>query len=124
MKDEESILIIDDEEIMRNLLTDILTDAGYKVISASGGREGIKQIKGRFFDLVITDLKMPDMDGIKVLEEVKKIDPAIISIVITAYASIETAQGALRQGAFDYITKPFETEKLLFTNSRAIKSRK
>ncbi len=124
LKQETSILVIDDMDVMRNLFVDILTEAGYKVTVASTGKEGIDHAKKNIFDLIITDLKMPDIDGLQVIEAIKKNDPEVMSIIITAYASVQTAQDALRKGVFDYITKPFESKNLLFIVDRAIKSKK
>ena len=124
MKQETNILVIDDVDIIRDLLMDILTEAGYKVTVASTGKEGLDYAKKNIFDLVITDLKISDIDGLQIIETIKKNDPEIMTIIITAYASVETAQDALRKGVFDYITKPFESKKLLFIVDRAIKSKK
>lgn len=124
MKQETNILVIDDAGIMRDLLMDILTEAGYKVTVSSTGKDGLDCAKKNIFDLVITDLKISDIDGLQIIEAIKKNDPEVMTIIITAYASVETAQDALRKGVFDYITKPFESKELLFVVDRAIKARK
>ncbi len=124
MKQETNILVIDDAGVMRDLLMDILTEAGHKTTVASTGREGLDRAKKNIFDLVITDLKISDIDGLQIIEAIKKNDPEIMTIIITAYASVETAQDALRKGVFDYITKPFESKELLFIVDRAIKAKK
>ena len=124
MKQETNILVIDDVDVIRNLLMDILTDVGYKVTVASTGKEGINFAKKNTFDLVISDLKISDMDGLNVIKEIKKISPGIMTIIITAYATVETAQDALREGVFDYVTKPFDAKSLVFIVNRAIKSKK
>ena len=104
---EGNILVIDDELVMCELLRDLLKDKGYEVKYALSGEEGIKVSKENNFDLIMTDLKIPDIDGITVLQEIKKFDPDSMVIVITGYPSFETIQAALRHGAYDYVTKPF-----------------
>ena len=116
---EGNILIIDDEVVMCELLTDILQEKGYMLKHALSGGEGIKAFKEGKFDVVMCDLKMPDMDGIKVLEEIKKLDPDSTFIVMTGYPSFDTIQAALRLGGFDYITKPFDIKEVSFAISRA-----
>jgi len=118
-----NILVIDDEEIMRNLLKDLLTDLDYEVTSVETGEEGLATFKSQNYQVVITDLRMPGLDGIKVLEEVKRHDPDAVVIVITGFGALESAQNALRLGAFDYITKPFELNDIVFIVKRAIQTR-
>lgn len=118
-----SILVIDDELIMCHLLTDLLEDKDYEVNYAQTGSEGLKAAQKKSFDAVITDLKMPDMNGLKVLAELKNLDPDAMVIVITGFGTLESAQEALRLGAYDYITKPFDVEKISFIVKRAISSR-
>ena len=102
-----SILIIDDEQVMRDVLTTLLTEEGYKVFSASNGEEGVEQIKQEMVDLVVLDLMLPGQGGLATLEEILSIDPDIVVIMISAYASIENAVRATKSGAFDFVTKPF-----------------
>src|SRR5687767_448907 len=112
MRRTGSILVIDDEEIMREILEALLTREGYRVQLASSGEEGIEFAKSSPFDAVIVDVMMPGLDGIATLEELKKIDDLPV-VMITAFASVETAIAAMKAGAFDYITKPFKNDEVL-----------
>ena len=105
-----SILIIDDEQVMRDVLTTLLSEEGYKVFSAISGEEGIKQIKQKTIDLIVLDLMLPGQGGLATLEEIVSIAPDIVVIMISAYASIENAVRATKFGAFDFVTKPFNNE--------------
>jgi two-component system response regulator PilR (NtrC family) len=109
----EAILVVDDEEVMRDVLHALLTEAGYKVTLAQDGNEGRTTARRQGFDAAIVDVMLPDMGGIEVLEELKKVDPELVVLMITAYASVETALSAMKKGAFDYVTKPFKHEELL-----------
>lgn len=111
MKDY-SILIIDDEDAQRSILKGYLEKKGYKIYSASSGTEGIKTVQNNLIDIVLSDLKMPDKTGLEVLEEVKKINPEISFVILTAYGTIEDAVKAMRLGAFDYISKPVDLDEL------------
>jgi len=104
------ILVVDDDQDMREFLEILLTREGYEVASASGGKEAIGLCKKHKFDLVITDLKMPKVDGIDVLKSIKEISPETMVILITAYASGETAVAAMKEGAYDYLEKNFNVE--------------
>jgi len=115
-----NILVIDDEMVICELLDTLLKDQGFSVTTALSGEEGIKKFKEGAYDLVMTDLKLPDLDGIKVLEQVKKIDQDTVVIVMTGYPSFETVHSALRQGAFDYVPKPFTIDEISFAVKRAL----
>lgn len=117
---KNKILVIDDEQIICDLLRDVLTDQGYDVQTFLTGETGVKKFKEGGFNLVITDLKLPDMDGLKVLSEIKNFDDDCIVIVITGYPSFETVRSALRQGAYDYVPKPFDIEEICFSVKRAL----
>ncbi len=106
------ILVVDDDQGMREFLEILLTREGYKVASASGGKEAIGLCKKHKFDIAITDLKMPKIDGIGVLKTIKEISPETMVILITAYASGETAVAAMKEGAYDYLEKNFDVEDL------------
>jgi len=108
----EKILVVDDEPLIRDLLRDILKEEGYEVSIAKEGLSALKKIKKEEVDLVITDVKMPGLDGIKLLKEIKKVSPSTLVIVITAYGTIENAVEAMKEGAYDYITKPITPEQL------------
>ncbi len=109
---EYSILVIDDEETQRNVLKGYLEKKGYTIYSASSGKEGISLVHNKLVDIVISDYKMPDKTGLEVLEEVKKINPEISFVVLTAYGSVENAVKAMRLGAFDYMSKPVDLDEL------------
>ncbi len=117
-----NILIIDDDEIARDVIVSLLSKEGFSVKSARDGIEGIATLKMNNFDLVITDLKMPGADGIEVLKEAKRIDPKIAVVILTAYGTLDNALEAIRLGAFDYITKPFKLQELLFVVENAMKT--
>jgi len=111
MKDY-NILIIDDEAAQRDILTGYLKKKGYKIFSASSGKEGIEITKNNPVDIILSDFKMPDLNGIDVLERVKKINPEISFVIVTAYGTVENAVKAMRLGAFDYISKPVDLDEL------------
>ncbi len=111
------ILIIEDEAAIRRVLTKILSEENdaYEVFEAEDGLEGIEKIKNEDFDLVLCDIKMPKMDGVEVLEAVKKIKPEIPMVMISGHGDLETAVNTMRLGAFDYISKPPDLNRLLNT---------
>ena len=119
----ESILIVDDEEIIRESLSFILTKEGYRVREAANGSAALDIVKSESVDLVLTDLEMPEMKGIELLENVARFSPDTLVVIITAYGSIDTAIAALRQGAVDYILKPVEFDELLVKVRRILASR-
>jgi two-component system response regulator PilR (NtrC family) len=106
------ILVVDDEESMRRLLEIALGKEGYRLALAESGKKAIDTFDKSSYDLVISDIKMPDMSGVEVLRHIKETDPSVPVIMVTAYASAETAVEALRLGAYDYLTKPFKLEEL------------
>jgi len=106
------ILVIDDEPLMRISLTDSLKGKGYLVESASSGEQALQLLRSGQYDIVITDLRLPQYDGMAILKECKKISPDTEVILITAYATVESAVEAMKRGAYDYITKPFHLEEL------------
>ncbi|MBI5605328.1 MAG: sigma-54-dependent Fis family transcriptional regulator [Deltaproteobacteria bacterium] len=121
----EKILIVDDEMDMLELLELIITDrTDYQVVTTNSPLEVPELLKKDTFDLLITDLRMPDIDGIELIEMVKQIDDQIPFIIITAYGTIESAVEAMRKGAFDYITKPFRQEQILLTIEKVMKWRR
>ena len=105
-------LVVDDEEIVRSFLIDVLTDEGYHVAAVASGEEAIKLLTREEFDLIITDIKMPGTDGMEVLRVAKARDPNQNVIVMTGYASTETAVESMKLGAADYITKPFNLDQI------------
>jgi two-component system response regulator PilR (NtrC family) len=106
------ILVVDDERSMRELLMIVLRREGHQVLLAENGQAAVAQLEREPIDVLISDIKMPGMSGVDVLREAKRIDPDIVGIMVTAYASTETAVEALRLGAYDYLTKPFDVEEL------------
>lgn len=120
----ERILVVDDEEIIRALLEEILLDEGFEVATAGNGNEAIEMLQGDQFDLIISDVVMPGMSGIEVLQAAFRIDPEYPVIMITGYPSVETAVKLVNLGAADYITKPFNIDSLKLTISKALRSRK
>jgi DNA-binding NtrC family response regulator len=117
----ERILVVDDEPNMLRLLKTILMDkTGYEVTTTNNPLEVSKLLQADHFDLVVTDLKMPLVDGIDLIGIVKQIDATMPIIVITAYGTIETAEEAIQKGAYDFITKPFRKETILITIKRAL----
>jgi DNA-binding NtrC family response regulator len=115
-----SILVIDDEEIMREILEALLTREGYQVRLASSGEEGLELAKTAPFDAAIVDVMMPGMDGISTLEELRKLDADVPVVMLTAFASVETAIAAMKRGAFDYVTKPFKNDEVLVVVRNAV----
>jgi DNA-binding NtrC family response regulator len=121
----ERILIVDDEIDMLELLELIITDrTEYEVVTTNNPLEVPDLLKKQAFDLLVTDLRMPDIDGIELIEMVKQIDDQIPFIIITAYGTIESAVEAMRKGAFDYITKPFRQEQILLTIEKVMRWRR
>ena len=121
----ERILVVDDELVACNLLSDILKDKGYGVEYSQSPREAMQLMAESSFDVVIVDLKMPAMNGIELLGQIKhKLDPEAVVIIVTGYGSLESAQEALRLGAYDYITKPFDINKIYFIVKRAVDAKK
>jgi len=124
MATQGSILVIDDEEIMREILETLLTREGYNVRVAHGGAEGIELARTLPVDAVIVDVMMPGVDGMAVLDELKKADDDLPVVMITAFASVENAIAAMKRGAFDYITKPFKNDEVLVVVRNAVERRR
>ncbi|HWM84909.1 MAG TPA: sigma-54 dependent transcriptional regulator [Kofleriaceae bacterium] len=117
------LLVVEDDEAMRDLLVEELSEAGFQVVAARSGREGIDRVRREPFDLVITDLRMPDLDGFDLIRDVKASPRSPHIVMITAFGSIETAIKAVKLGAYDYITKPFEIEELVLVADKALEER-
>ncbi len=120
----EKILIVDDERSMRDVLSIMLKRAGYGVTVASDGEEAIAHIDKELFDLVITDLKMPKAGGLEVLKAVKESSPESVVLIITAYASTESVVEAMKLGAYDYLTKPFQVDEVQLIIRNALEKRR
>jgi DNA-binding NtrC family response regulator len=119
-----SLLVIDDQQPMRELLAEYFGLNGFEIVGVEDGQAGIDLIKQRKFDLLLVDLSMPSMGGLDVLREMKTLDIHIPSIVITGFGSIPTAVEAVRLGAYDYVTKPFNLDELMITVNRALEHTK
>jgi two-component system response regulator PilR (NtrC family) len=120
----DRILVVDDEEIIRDSISFILNKEGFEVTEASNGKEAYDKVLTESYDVIITDLEMPEMKGIELLEKVLQINPQLIVVIITAYGSLETAIAALRKGAADYILKPVEFDELLVKIRRLMDQKK
>ncbi|MCY7376266.1 MAG: sigma-54 dependent transcriptional regulator [Pyrinomonadaceae bacterium] len=116
----KSILVVDDEKSQREILEMILSGEGYDVTTASSGEAAMKFVADRHFDLVLTDLKMTGMSGLDLLKELTDFDKSIIVLLLTAHGTVDSAVDALRLGAFDFLQKPYDRDKLLETISRAL----
>jgi len=114
------VLVIDDESLMREFIEEAMTRAGYRVVSSGSGAEGVELIKTQPFDLIITDLKMEPVDGLEVLQASVKVSPETPVIIMTAYATIDTAIETLKAGAMDYLVKPFTPEAIEIAVKRAL----
>jgi two-component system response regulator PilR (NtrC family) len=123
-KHNGDILIVDDERSMREFLGIYLRREGYRIEAAAGGNEAIASIKARAFDVIITDLRMPDVDGLTILAEAKRIRPDTEVIVVTAFSTTETAIAAMKAGAHDYLTKPFKIDEVGLVVDRAMEKRR
>ncbi len=123
MPSGERILIVEDEELMRELLVKILSREGYRLHQASSGEEALKLFQDIPIDLVLTDLRLGGMSGLELLRHARDVDPEVIVIMMTAYASVETAVEAMRGGAYDYITKPFINDEIRVVIRRALDQR-
>jgi len=120
---KRSILIVDDDAVMREMVEDLLTSRGFEACAAPTAEEALQIVEQRDFDAVLTDLQMPGMDGLALLGAVREGHPDLPVILMTSFGSIQTAVEAMRHGAHDYVTKPFESESLLLTIERALERR-
>src|SRR5919204_3039770 len=118
------VLVVDDERSMRELLSIMLKQSGYHVVAADGGEEAVAALAREPFDLVITDLRMRKVDGIAVLRAAKEHSPHTVVLVVTAFASTETAVEAMKLGAYDYITKPFKLDEIRLIIANAIERKR
>ncbi len=121
---KDKILVIDDDQSIRKTLSSYLKKLNYEVYSAENGIQGIEIAKSELPDLVITDIKMPEADGFEVLKKVKELDPHIHVIMITAFDDMHSTVKAMQQGAYDYIEKPLEIDKLKITINRALENKR
>ncbi len=117
-----AILVVDDDEVMRQTLSDVLRKRGYAVSTAETGGQTISSIEEQLFDLILLDIRLPDMDGLDVLKRIKEIESDLMVIVMTAYSDVQTAVMAIKSGAYDYIDKPFELEELKILIQKALET--
>ena len=120
----EKILVVDDEQSLREVLSIMLKRAGYTVTSAADGEEAIEHLNKEIFDLVITDLRMPKVDGMEILKAVKSASPETVVLVITAFATADSAVEAMKHGAYDYLTKPFQVDEVQLIIRNALEKRR
>ncbi len=120
---EPRILVVDDEDHIRRVLSVLLSKQGYTVDQAAAGREALEAFKNNVYDAVLCDLRMPDLDGLEVLRRIKNQESEATVIIITAYASVDTALEAMKQGAYDYISKPFKEDEILHVLRKALERR-
>ncbi len=120
----DRILVVDDEQIIRESISFVLKKEGYAVTEAANGKLAFEKLLSEHFDLVVTDLEMPEMKGVELLDKAMQINPQSLVIIITAYGSLETAIAALRKGASDYILKPLEFDELLVKIKRLLEQKK
>jgi len=120
---DASILVVDDEQIVLNLVEDTLTDEGYSVTTTSSAKEAIELARQQPFDFILTDIRMPEMNGIDLVKEIHHIAPTIGVIFMTGYANLDSAKQAIKEGAYDYIMKPFELSEIRQAITRAVQQK-
>ncbi|MBI4011135.1 MAG: sigma-54-dependent Fis family transcriptional regulator [Candidatus Rokubacteria bacterium] len=118
------ILIADDDPVARDLLAEVLAKEGYRVRAAAGGRECLELARSGPVDLALLDLRMPDLDGLEVLRQIQALHPGVPILILTAFATLETAIEAIRAGAYDYLSKPFRMEEIRLVVRRALEQRR
>ena len=123
MEQKATVLVIDDRENMLKMMRDLLGEA-FEVKTSSKGRQGLEMFQRSPTDLVVTDIRMPDMDGMEVLRRIKKDSPATEVVLMTAYGEVAQAVEALKAGAYDYVTKPFEPDEMILTLQKALERRR
>jgi len=124
MPEKGLIHLIDDEPIIHEVISQLLTSEGFEVEVSASGEEALQKTAVQDFDLTLLDLLMPGMDGIEVLRNIRRVHPRALIIIITAYASVESALAAIKLGAFDYIQKPFKHDEFLLTIQRALENKR
>lgn len=124
MDQKPRILIIDDEEIVLDACSQILEGSGYEVATAMDGALGLRRVEELRPDVVFVDLKMPGLSGFEVLERIRALDPSIVTIVITGYATLDSAVGAMQKGAYDFLPKPFTPDEFRLVTQRGLEKRR
>jgi len=120
--DQYTLLIVDDDPLFLGLLEEVLAEESLTVITAADGAEAMALLDHHSVDVIVTDLQMPNLNGLELLREAKRRIPHILVIIVTGYASLETALEAIKGGAYDYVTKPFQTEEMKITVHNALDS--
>jgi two-component system response regulator PilR (NtrC family) len=123
MKKIGRIMVVDDEENIREVLSNYLETLGYEVLTASDGADALTKFEVGAFDLIISDLLMPNIDGLELLRKVREKDRDVVFLMVTGYPSIETAVEAIKKGAYDYITKPFHMEDVKIRIERSFEKK-
>jgi len=118
-----SILIVDDDEVMQETLSDVFRKRGYEVVSVGSGNGALPVVKRHLIDLILLDMRLPDVDGLEVLKKIKEFDTEILVIMMTAYSDVHSAVSAMKSGAYDYINKPFELEELQLLVEKGLETR-
>jgi DNA-binding NtrC family response regulator len=124
MTPHERILVVDDEEQMRDLLVKVLERKGYQVSVCGNGVDALAFLEREPADLVVTDVRMPGLSGMEALRAIKELNPDIVVIIMTAFGSIDQAVQAVKEGAYDYINKPFKIDEMLLTIEKALDERR
>jgi DNA-binding response OmpR family regulator len=114
------ILVVDDEEDILGLLSELLQRWGFEADTVTNGREALERFRGRDFDLVLTDLKMPDMDGLELLRRIREENPRVPVLMLTGFPTVDSAVQAIQEGAYDYLIKPINPEELRFRIQKAL----
>src|SRR6267378_3282425 len=123
LPEKKQILVVDDESNLRRVLTAQLSRDGYEVHTAPDGEAGLQILREHHIDLVITDLRMPKMDGLELLRQALRTDPELPVVILTAHGTVDNAVEALKTGAFDYITKPFDQVEVRTIVAKALRTR-
>ena len=111
----ESVLVVDDDSGVRKVLSSILSEKGYLVVTVENGKQALKASEKEYFDVALIDIELPDIKGVELLQELKERQPEMIKIIVTGFPSIDNAMKAINEGAEGYVLKPFDVEKLLET---------
>jgi DNA-binding NtrC family response regulator len=119
----KTVLIAEDEALLRRILAGLLEGEGYRVVTAGDGREALERFAAERVDLVLTDIRMPGIEGLDLLDRLKSVDPDVLVIVMTAFSSVDSAVAALRKGAYDYVVKPFVNDDVLASVRNALRQR-
>src|SRR6185369_9459502 len=123
-EDRPRILVVDDEKVIRDMLADFLGMEGYVVRTAEDGTSALGELTKGHYDLVISDLKMPRMGGIALLEEIGKTAPNALTVIMTGFGTVETAIEAMKRGAYDYVLKPFKLDEVVHVVQRGIEKQR